>query len=354
MTTSDETTNPRADRSTAEPKSVSTPAGDALLSVQNLTVEFATEDGIVHAVSDLSYDLHPGETLAIMGESGSGKSVSVQALLGLLPVPPARVTGGQVLLDGADLLSMPERRQRSVRGSEIAMIFQDPLTSLNPVFKVGWQLGEMVRLHEGVSRRAAKDRAVQLMTQVGIPNARERASQFPHQFSGGMRQRAMIAMALALEPKVLIADEPTTALDVTIQAQIMELLAQIQETTDMALILITHDLGVVASVADRVLVMYGGRCVETATADEFYAKPGHPYSQGLLASVPRILSDVDRLVPIDGQPPSLLRLPAGCAFHPRCLHANEDSCVKQRPDLVERFDSSGDRRRVACHRFGDL
>ncbi len=344
----------RDDEVDAGPEMVRPRATEPLLSVRNLTVEFDTEDGAVKAVTDLSYDLNAGETLAIMGESGSGKSVSVQALMGLLPTPPARVVAGQVHLDGQDLLKMPERRKREVRGAEIAMIFQDPLTSLNPVFKVGWQLGEMVRLHEGVSRRAARDRAVQLMEQVGIPNPKQRANQFPHQFSGGMRQRAMIAMALALSPKVLVADEPTTALDVTVQAQIMELLGQIQEATDMAMILITHDLGVVASVADRVLVMYGGRCVETAAAEEFYANPGHPYSQGLMASVPRLLSDIDRLIPIDGQPPSLINLPAGCAFHPRCIHANDNSCVSERPELIERFASDGRGRQVACHRFGEL
>ena len=326
-----------------------------LLSVKDLTVEFHTDDGIVQAVTDLSYDLYPGETLGIMGESGSGKSVSVQALMGLIPQPPGKIVNGSITYGGlggeVDLIAMPERQKRSIRGTEIAMIFQDPLTSLNPVFPVGWQLGETLRIHRGASRREAIKRAVDLMQQVGIPNAKERARQFPHQFSGGMRQRAMIAMALALEPKILIADEPTTALDVTVQAQIMELLAEVQERTGMSMILITHDLGVVASVADRVLVMYAGRCVETATADEFYAHPEHPYARGLLASVPRVLTDIDRLIPVVGQPPSLISLPDGCAFHPRCPYRNEEACVTERPALERR----GARDRItACHRIGEF
>jgi oligopeptide transport system ATP-binding protein len=326
-----------------------------LLSVKDLTVEFHTDDGVVQAVTDLSYDLHPGETLGIMGESGSGKSVSVQALMGLIPQPPGKIPNGSITYRGLaselDLISMPERQKRSIRGTEIAMIFQDPLTSLNPVFPVGWQIGETLRIHQGVSRRGALVRAVDLMQQVGIPNAKERARQFPHQFSGGMRQRAMIAMALALEPKILIADEPTTALDVTVQAQIMELLAEVQERTGMSLILITHDLGVVASVADRVLVMYAGRCVETASAKDFYARPEHPYSRGLLASVPRVLTDIERLVPVEGQPPSLITLPSGCAFHPRCPYRNNEECMTERPTLEAR----GERQRItACHRIGEF
>ncbi len=329
--------------------------GDApLLSVEQLTVEFSTDDGIVHAVSDLSYSLSRGETLAIMGESGSGKSVSVQALMGLIPMPPGRIASGTATYRGlpggpVDVLGLPLAQQRKIRGAEIAMIFQDPLTSLNPVFPVGWQLGEMLRIHQGASRRAAFKRAVELMKQVGIPNAEQRARQYPHQFSGGMRQRAMIAMALALEPRILIADEPTTALDVTVQAQIMELLAEVQERTGMAMILITHDLGVVASVADRVLVMYAGRCVETGPAVDVYAHPEHPYSQGLLASVPRVLSDVDRLVPVEGQPPSLVNLPDGCAFQPRCPHRNDTTCITNRPSLEVRGPHD---RLVACTEIG--
>jgi oligopeptide transport system ATP-binding protein len=326
-----------------------------LLSVRDLTVEFHTDDGIVHAVSDLSYDLFPGETLAIMGESGSGKSVSVQALMGLIPQPPGKIVKGTIEYSGLgvtqDILKMSDRQRRSIRGAEIAMIFQDPLTSLNPVFPVGWQLGEAIRIHRGARRREAFKRAVELMQRVGIPNAPERARQFPHQFSGGMRQRAMIAMALALEPKVLIADEPTTALDVTVQAQIMELLEEVQERTGMSMILITHDLGVVASVADRVVVMYAGRCVETDTAQKFYARPEHPYSRGLLASVPRLLTDVERLIPVQGQPPSVVTLPSGCAFHPRCPYRNEDSCIEERPELIRR---GADDRPIACHRIGEF
>jgi len=315
-----------------------------LLTVRDLTVRFDTEDGIVNAVSDLSYDLFAGETLAIMGESGSGKSVSAQALMGLVPMPPGRIEKGSISFVGQELVGLEENDWTNLRGEEIAMIFQDPLTSLNPVFPVGWQIGETFRLHRTIGRREAMRKAAELMDRVGIPNAGKRARQFPHQFSGGMRQRLMIAMALALEPKILIADEPTTALDVTVQAQIMDLLADLQRDTGMALILITHDLGVVASVADRVLVMYAGRAVETGRAGDFYARPGHPYAQGLMGSVPRLLSDTDRLLPIPGHPPSVVQLPTGCSFHPRCALA-DDHCRTSRPDLTVYGDGS---RQVAC------
>jgi len=317
---------------------------EPLLAVRDLTVRFDTDDGVVNAVSDLTYDLFPGETLAIMGESGSGKSVSAQALMGLVPMPPGRIEKGSISFLGEELVGLGDKDWTRLRGEEIAMIFQDPLTSLNPVFPVGWQIGETFRLHRGISRREGMRRASELMARVGIPNARKRARQFPHQFSGGMRQRLMIAMALALDPKILIADEPTTALDVTVQAQIMELLADLQAETGMALILITHDLGVVASVADRVLVMYAGRAVETGRAGDFYARPGHPYAQGLMASVPRLLSDTDRLSPIPGHPPSVVNLPTGCSFHPRCGLA-DDQCRTERPELTVYADGS---RQVAC------
>lgn len=319
-----------------------------LLSVRNLTVEFSSDDGVVHAVTDLNYDLHAGETLAILGESGSGKSVGAQAVMGLTPIPPGRIVSGSVLLEDRELVGAPAKELARVRGDDIAMIFQDPLTSLNPVFPVGWQISESMRLR-GTSRSDAFSKSVALMERVGIPNAKRRAKQFPHQFSGGMRQRLMIAMALALDPKVLIADEPTTALDVTVQAQIMDLLQELQDDLGMAMILITHDLGVVASVADRVLVMYGGRVVETARADEFYARPGHPYSQGLLDSVPRLRAETGRLIPIAGLPPSVINLPPGCSFHPRCPHADE-SCKADRPEL-ESFaptDAAVTVRQVAC------
>jgi len=319
-----------------------------LLSVRNLTVEFTSDDGIVQAVTDLNYDLFAGETLAILGESGSGKSVGAQAVMGLTPIPPGRIVSGSVLLENEELVGASAKVLQRVRGDEIAMVFQDPLTSLNPVFPVGWQIAEALRLR-GASRSDAFNKAVSLMERVGIPNAKRRARQFPHQFSGGMRQRLMIAMALGLDPKVLIADEPTTALDVTVQAQIMELLQELQDEVGMGMILITHDLGVVASVAERVLVMYGGRVVETARADEFYARPGHPYSQGLLDSVPRLRAETGRLIPIPGIPPSVIHLPSGCSFHPRCPHADE-TCAAIRPDL-EPFAETGasiTQREVAC------
>lgn len=319
-----------------------------LLSVRNLTVEFTSDDGIVQAVTDLNYDLFPGETLAILGESGSGKSVGAQAVMGLTPIPPGRIVSGSVLLENHELVGASARDLQRVRGADIAMIFQDPLTSLNPVFPVGWQIAESLRLRD-VSRSDAFNKAVELMERVGIPNAKRRARQFPHQFSGGMRQRLMIAMALALDPKVLIADEPTTALDVTVQAQIMELLQELQDELGMAMVLITHDLGVVASVSDRVLVMYGGRVVETGRADEFYARPGHPYSQGLLDSVPRLRAETGRLIPIPGLPPSVIHLPSGCSFHPRCPYADE-SCATTRPELepFAEVAASITQREVAC------
>ena len=323
---------------------------ETLLSVQNLTVEFHTEDGVVRAVSDVSWELAAGETLAILGESGSGKSVSVQAVMGLVPQPPGVIAGGSIRYRGTELVDASEALLNSVRGPEIAMIFQDPLSSLNPVYKVGWQIAETFRVHRGASRRDAKQQAITLMERVGIPNPAARARQYPHEFSGGMRQRAMIAMALALDPKVLIADEPTTALDVTVQAQIMELLQEIQRDTDMGLVLITHDLGVVASVADRVLMMYAGRAVEKGTADAFYKAPAHPYSIGLMGSVPRLTGELARLESIPGTPPSVVNLPSGCSFHPRCTFAI-DRCREERPELLELTDRDG---ASACHRTGDL
>ncbi len=324
--------------------------GDLLLEVDDLTVEFHTDDGIVHAVSNMSWDLHAGETMAILGESGSGKSVSVQAVMNLLPTPPAVIAGGSIRYRGTELVGAEAKTMQKIRGPEIAMIFQDPLSALNPVYRVGWQIAEMFRMHSGLSKSQARARAVELMDMVGIPNPKERASQFPHQFSGGMRQRAMIAMALALEPKVLIADEPTTALDVTVQAQIMDLLQRIQKETQMGLVLITHDLGVVASVADRVVVMYAGRAVETGSAEDFYADPAHPYSRGLMASVPRIAGPLERLQSIEGTPPSVINLPSGCAFHPRCPFV-VDRCVTDRPESSAIAAHVGT---SACHRTGDL
>ncbi|MDP8962171.1 MAG: ABC transporter ATP-binding protein, partial [Actinomycetota bacterium] len=271
-----------------------------LLEVSNLHVEFRTPDGILNAVNGLSYTLHEGETLAILGESGSGKSVSAQAIMGIIDSPPGFVTGGQARYRGVDLLGLPERELRQLRGRHIAMIFQDALTALNPVFTVGFQIAEMFRIHRGLSKAEARRNALELMDRVRIPSAKDRLDDYPHQFSGGMRQRVMIAMALALDPDVVIADEPTTALDVTVQAQIMQLLADLQAESGMGLLLITHDLGVVAEVADRVCVMYAGRIMERAPIRALYGNPAHPYTLGLMRSIPRADQKGRRLDPITG------------------------------------------------------
>jgi oligopeptide transport system ATP-binding protein len=303
-----------------------------LLEVEDLHVEFRSRGSAVNAVNGLSYTLHEGETLAILGESGSGKSVSAQAVMGILDTPPAYVTKGSVRYRGTELLGLPEKRRRAYRGANIAMIFQDALSALNPVHRVGDQIAEMLIVHRKMSRRDARARAVELMDRVRIPSAASRINDFPHQFSGGMRQRVMIAMALALEPDVLIADEPTTALDVTVQAQIMKLLSDLQDEMAMGLILITHDLGVVADVADRIALMYAGRVVEEADVEDLYARPAHPYAEGLLASVPRIDVRGRELTPIKGAPPNLAAIPPGCPFHPRCPRAR-DRCSREVPEL---------------------
>jgi len=293
----------------------------AILNVDDLRVSFATEDGVVQAVSGVSFELQAGEVLAIVGESGSGKSVTAQTITGLTRAPNARITGS-VTYRGRELNGLDDDQLRDVRGEQIAMIFQDPMTSLNPVYRVGDQIAEMIRAHRDVSKREAADRAVELLRSVGIPNPERRVRHYPHEFSGGMRQRVMIAMALALEPDVLIADEPTTALDVTVQAQILRLIDQLNRDRDLAVILITHDLGVVAEVADRVVVMYAGQIVENATLDETFYDPQHPYTWGLLGSLMRLdQSRTARLAQIPGQPPSLLAPPAGCRFAPRCAYA---------------------------------
>jgi oligopeptide/dipeptide ABC transporter ATP-binding protein len=293
----------------------------AILEVDDLRVSFATEDGVVQAVSGVSFELQAGEVLAIVGESGSGKSVTAQTITGLTRAPNARITGSVTYRD-RELNGLDDDQLRNVRGEQIAMVFQDPMTSLNPVYRVGDQITEMIRAHRDVSKREAADRAVELLRSVGIPNPERRVRHYPHEFSGGMRQRVMIAMALALEPDVLIADEPTTALDVTVQAQILRLIDQLNRDRDLAVILITHDLGVVAEVADRVLVMYAGQIVENATLDETFYDPQHPYTWGLLGSLMRLdQSRGARLAQIPGQPPSLLAPPPGCRFAPRCPHA---------------------------------
>jgi oligopeptide transport system ATP-binding protein len=299
---------------------------------------------VAKVLNGVSYHVNAGETLAVLGESGSGKSVTAQTIMGILDMPPGFVTGGEVRFHGEDMLKMKAEERRQIRGKGIAMVFQDALSALNPVFTVGFQIGEQFRIRQGMSRRDAKRRTVEMLDQVKIPNAKQRVNEFPHQFSGGMRQRVMIAMSLALDPEVLIADEPTTALDVTVQAQIMDLLADLQRERQMGLILITHDLGVVADVANRIAVMYAGRIVEEADVHDLYARPAHPYTKGLLTSIPRIDEKGQELRTIKGLPPNLLRIPSGCPFHPRCPRA-EQVCVDERPPL--RPVGSG--RRSACH-----
>ena len=317
----------------------------ALLTVKDLKVSFNTEDGVVHAVEGVSYEVEPGKTLGIVGESGSGKTVGTLTIMGLTRAANTKISG-QAIFDGEDLLSASEQQMRAIRGDEIAMIFQDPLSSLHPFFTIGAQLVEAIQVHNKVSKAAARTRSAELLTMVGLSDARDRLSSYPHEFSGGMRQRVMIAMALANEPRLLIADEPTTALDVTVQAQILELIAELQAETGTAMIIITHDLGVVAEVADEIAVMYAGRIVEQASAAELFANPQHPYTRGLLASIPRL--DRDRssgLDPIAGRPPSLIAPPSGCAFHPRCPRAF-DRCPAELPPLEP--VAAGSKHLVAC------
>jgi oligopeptide transport system ATP-binding protein len=303
-----------------------------LLEVRDLAVEFNTDYGDVHAVNGINYTLDPGESLAILGESGSGKTVSALAIMGLID-RPGRVAGGEIVYKGVDLLKLSSHERRVIRGSEIAMIFQDALSALNPVFSVGDQIAEMFRVHRGMSKRDAMAKALELMDRVGIPSAKERIHDYPHQFSGGMRQRVMIAIGISLDPTILIADEPSTALDVTVQAQIMELLQDLQRETQMGLILITHDLGVVAEVADNVSVMYAGKLVEQGSVAVIYSSPSHPYTERLIHSIPRVDRKAGRLDPIKGSPPSLLRIPAGCPFHPRCPRARFPVCKDEVPPL---------------------
>ena len=301
-----------------------------LLEVDDLYVEFRTRDGVAKVLNGVSYHVDAGETLAVLGESGSGKSVTAQAIMGILDVPPAVVTGGEIRFHGENLLAVDDERRNDVRAEGIAIVFQDALSSLNPVFTVGFQIEEQLRIRLGMSRKEARKRAVELLDLVRIPNASRRVRQYPHEFSGGMRQRAMIAMSLALDPEVLIADEPTTALDVTVQAQIMDILKEIQTERRMGLILITHDLGVVAEVADRIAVMYAGRIVEHADAVSLYRNPGHPYTAALMESLPRLDQKGATLNTIKGLPPSLLAIPPGCPFHPRCAMA-ADRCREEVP-----------------------
>ena len=305
---------------------------EPVLSVRGLRTHFVTPERTVKAVDGVSYDLHPGKTLAVVGESGSGKSVHALSILRLLPEPPAKVVGGEILFQGKDLLKMKHEEMRKIRGNRIAMIFQEPMTSLNPVLKVGEQIAEAVILHQGKTKAEAWAKAVDLLKKVGIPHPEERVNDFPHQFSGGMRQRAMIAIALSCEPDVLIADEPTTALDVTIQAQILELMKDLQREYNMAIVLITHNIGVVAEMADDVIVMYAGRPVEHASVSDLFKNPKHPYTQGLLNSVPSIYERKERLEAIAGQPPDLSAGFVGCPFTPRCPKAME-KCSQDPPQF---------------------
>ena len=318
--------------------------GGRLLDVEDLHVEFRTRDGVAKVLNGVSYHVDAGETLAVLGESGSGKSVTAQTVMGILDTPPGHVTGGRIRYGGEDLLQATEERRRLLRGDSMAMIFQDALSALNPVYTVGFQIAEQLRVRRGMSRRDATKRAVELLDLVKIPNAKQRVREYPHQFSGGMRQRAMIAMSLALDPDLLIADEPTTALDVTVQAQIMDLLDELRRERGMGLILITHDLGVVAEVADRIVVMYAGRIVESADAHGLYARPGHPYTEGLMRSIPRLDLAGQDLATIEGLPPNLMRIPSGCPFHPRCPRA-ADPCR----DTVPEQHDLGAGRTSACH-----
>jgi peptide/nickel transport system ATP-binding protein len=306
--------------------------GGTLLDVRDLSVNFRTRDGVVQAVSNLSFTLRRGETLGIVGESGSGKSVTSLAIMGLLNSTLADVTG-EIAFEGTNLLTLSTGELRKIRGKDIAMVFQDPFACLHPMYRVGRQIAEAVRAHESVSRSAAWERAVELLDAVGIPNARSRARDYPHQFSGGMRQRAMIAMALVHNPAVLIADEPTTALDVTVQAQILELIDRMKKEFDVGVILITHDLGVVAETATHVLVMYAGRAMEYGPSHEIFNAAQHPYTWGLLESMPSVDKRLEALVPIEGSPPSLLHPPSGCPFHPRCPHRFA-ACDEKRPPFV--------------------
>ena len=310
------------------------PNGDTVLQVKNLEISFRTYAGEVQAVRGVTFDLRRGETLAIVGESGSGKSVTAKSIMRLLPEANSLVKGGEILFDGRDLLSLSDKQMQDVRGPKIAMVFQDPMTSLDPTMRVGRQITESLKKHLGMSGNRARERAVELLEMVGIPNAEDRVKQYPHQFSGGMRQRVVIAIALACDPQILIADEPTTALDVTIQAQILELLRDLQERIGTSVILITHDLGVVASTARRVVVMYGGKIVETGTVREIFYNPQMPYTWGLLSSIPLPTADRNQdLIPIPGSPPDMLEPPKGCPFTPRCPYAMQ-ICAEEMPEYT--------------------
>jgi oligopeptide transport system ATP-binding protein len=310
-------------------------SSEPLLEVRNLKTQFFTQDGVVKAVEDVSFYIMPGETLGVVGESGCGKSITGLSIMRLIPNPPGKIVDGEIVFEGQDLLKLTDDQIRRIRGNQIAMIFQDPMTSLNPVLTINRQISEALQLHMRMSKDKAKARSIELLKMVGIPNAEERIDQYPHQFSGGMRQRVMIAMALSCNPKLIIADEPTTALDVTIQAQILDLMRTLQSERDTGVIMITHSMGVVAGMADRVQVMYAGSIVETASTEEIFANPRHPYTVGLMKSIPRLdAREKERLEPIRGLPPDLIDLPDMCPFVPRCNYAR-DKCEQKRPPLLE-------------------
>ena len=324
---------------------------EPLLEVRNLVTTFHTDDGELRAVDGVGFDIQQGETVGLVGESGCGKSVTSLSILRLIPSPPGKIASGKILFEGKNLIDLSEREMRSVRGNQISMIFQEPMTSLNPVYNVGAQIVEAIRLHQKKSRKEAHERAVELLALVGIPSPKTNAGAYPHELSGGMRQRVMIAMALACEPKLLIADEPTTALDVTIQAQILELLKKLQDQLKMSVLLITHDLGVVAEYTDRVVVMYAGRVVERAPVKDLFARPKHPYTKGLLESIPKFGASHERrrLPTIEGMVPSLIHLPRGCRFADRCGMVI-DLCREKEPDLID----VGPERLSRCHRAEEL
>ena len=331
-----EVTPDEAARITREQRETKAAKSKNLLEVKNLSTHFFTPDGVVHAVDDVSFELGYGETLGLVGESGCGKSVTALSLTRLVPNPPGKIVSGSVVFDGVDLLKLSDEGMRKLRGKEIGFIFQDPLTSLNPTLTIGYQIAESIRQHMGLSKKASYDRVVELLDKVGIPRARDRLGDYPHQFSGGMRQRVMIAIALSCDPKLILADEPTTALDVTIQAQILELISVLSDEFGTAVLLITHDLGIAAGMCDRVNVMYAGRIVETGSVDVIFERPRMPYAWGLLDSLPR-LDDVrsDRLRTIEGLPPLLINVPDACRFNPRCAYAR-DACRDHEPGLTQR------------------
>ena len=317
-----------------------------LLEIKNLSTHFFTDDGLIKAVDQISYDIHEGETVGLVGESGCGKSVSALSLLRLIPNPPGKIVGGEILFEGRDLLKLTENEMCEVRGNKMAMIFQEPMNTLNPVKTIGWQISEPMEIHKGMSRKEGLKKSIQLLSDVKIPEPAARVNAYPHLFSGGMRQRTVIAMGLGCNPKLIIADEPTTALDVTTQAQLLELMKNLTRDYKTALLMITHNLGIVARYADRINVMYAGRIIEKGTAIDIFKNPRHPYTEGLMASVPRLDYDIKKkLVPIEGQPPDFLRIPSGCSFHPRCVYAF-DRCRVETPELIPIFE----KHEAACWR----